>query len=382
MINLIFDGNYLFRKTFAVYRGFGPKQKLPQEVLATENQRGQFIRKVTTDFAHALQSLPGGRVVICFDRKSWRYNFYEGYKSSRVKDPEEDWGIFYDLITEYSAILEDKGFIISAIDGAEGDDLIYKWTEKFTAQGESSIVITGDGDLSQLVTGIQDPWIICWDNNSKKLKLFAEEGWQFNWLGAEKPSNDLFNLDFQSTDSKGSLRSLLNRTTLTELESDEILLEKILSGDDGDDVPSVWQVPNKKGTGVIRITGKKTEKIMTAFKEKYSGKFSDLYYRDKALDYLAGLILRVLGDVDGTKERKKVKENIQRNARLVWLTDEMLPPSLVSEMEGQIQRKMESAGYPKGTKRQFILEGTKYTFTSSLETNSNIPTGMNPLDLL
>jgi 5'-3' exonuclease len=377
MINLIWDGNYLFRKTFAIFRGFGPTQKLPQEVLASEKQRGQFIRKVTTDFASALDNLPrGGKVVIVFDRKSWRKEFYDGYKAGRERNPEEDWSRFFDMITEYSAILEDKGFIISAVDGAEGDDLIFKWTEHFTSIGESSIIVTGDGDMSQLIKGIGIPFVICWDNNSKKLSLFTEMGWKFNWLGAEEKSTSLFDLDFASTDAKSSLRSLLNRTKLVEMNPDDVIFEKILSGDDGDSVPSVWT------KGKTRITGKKTEKIMEAFKSVYPQRLKEWWNMEDALDHLAGLILRVIGDVDGTNERTKVIENLKRNAALVWLTDEMIPSYLKDDMNAHLKRKIDVSGFPKGLKRQFILDGTKYTFTGAGTENQDAPRAFNPLDLL
>jgi len=386
MINIIFDGNYLFRKTFAIFRGFGPKQKLPQEVLSTEKQRGEFIRKVTTDFSFGLDNLPrGGRVVITFDRKSWRKEFYEGYKASREKDPEEDWKPFFDMVTEFSAILEDKGFIISSADGAEADDMIYKWCDYFSGLGESSIVVTGDGDLSQLIKGIGFPFITCWDNNSKKLRLFTELGWKFNWLGTEQKSTNLFDLDFNSSDAKGTLRSLLNKTELVEINPDDVVLEKMLSGDDGDDVPSVWIIEKTSPEGKVtktRITGKKTEKIMEAFRSVYSPKIKDWWDNEEALDYLSGLILRVIGDVDGVEERKRVTENIKRNMGLVWLNDIVIPKDIVDDINSHIKRKMEVSGFPKGIKRQFILEETKYSFSNKEATNRSVPQGFNPMDML
>ena len=117
------------------------------------------------------------------------------------------------------------------------------------------------------------------------------------------------------------------------------------------------------------------------FKEQWL-KLKEWWGQEEQMGHLGGLILRILGDVDGTEERGKVIENLQRNARLVWLDDMMLPGDLTIESTAHIKRKMEVSGFPKGIKRQFILDGTKYTFSGLGTENQDVPSKFNPLDLL
>jgi 5'-3' exonuclease len=124
-----------------------------------------FIRKIATDLCSSLKMLPiGGRLVFISDSRSWRKDVEiedGGYKSGRVKDENVDWTIFFDLMQSFGTHLEKMGFIFSRVEGAEGDDLLLYWSEKFNDIGESCIIISGDKDLHQLLSqavSIFDPF--------------------------------------------------------------------------------------------------------------------------------------------------------------------------------------------------------------------------------
>ena len=81
--NILIDGNYIFHKTFGVFAGYGNLD--PSKALATDHDKASFIRKVTIDLCSTLKSLPsGGRLIFTVDERSWRKDYYEGYKSSRT----------------------------------------------------------------------------------------------------------------------------------------------------------------------------------------------------------------------------------------------------------------------------------------------------------
>ena len=143
MINILVDGNYIFHKTFGVFGGFGTKD--PSKVLETSGEQAMFIRKVATDLCAGLKLLPqGGRLIFTSDSRSWRKDVEiedGGYKSNRIKDETVDWTIFFDLMTEFGHQLENQGFVFSKVKGAEGDDLLYYWSDYFNSVGENCIII-------------------------------------------------------------------------------------------------------------------------------------------------------------------------------------------------------------------------------------------------
>ena len=171
MVSVIIDGNYLFHKTFAIFSDYGSKQ--PGEVLSQASEQGMFMRKIITDLCYALNQLPtNGHVIFCKDSRSWRKDLKverADYKSSRVKDEKVDWGSFFDLMDEFGKFLETNGYIYSTAQGAEGDDLLWFWTEKLKKAGHNVVVFSGDKDSHQLVS-CNDTWTICWNANSKNNK--------------------------------------------------------------------------------------------------------------------------------------------------------------------------------------------------------------------
>ncbi|MDR0675755.1 MAG: hypothetical protein LBF97_01795 [Elusimicrobiota bacterium] len=87
-------------------------------------------------------------IVFCFDHpsgKNWRKEIYPLYKENRkpIKFIDRK---FFDGIRNYLNLFRCKNFIV---DGAEGDDLIYKLCE---INEEDIIVISTDGDFRQLLS--------------------------------------------------------------------------------------------------------------------------------------------------------------------------------------------------------------------------------------
>lgn len=379
MTTILCDFNFIAFSEFAMFSNYGKTKNS----LKRERDQAAFIQGLTSRLFHIINQLPKGRVVCCIDSRSWRKDFMEKYKEKR-EDEEGNKGImdndtkqiFYNIIAELGEVMTKVGIHVSKLPGAEGDDLLFKWANHLNSKGENCIVISGDRDLTQIVKGPESPWTVVWDNKSNQNKMFAVSGWADE---IEKPQNNTI-FEFNPVDDTNTITKILRDANLNVMDTSYYILHKILIGDDGDDVPSSWKV--YKGDGkYVRVTDKKAEKIIdiiTAPNSDHSLSCSEwldmiLFNIDKTktpifsdheqrLDELSGTLLRVMGDVDDEKLRKQVSENIIRNAKLVWLRDEMLPFNINQTINEHIEDSIENITGMNRAKwnKTALLEGTRF----------------------
>lgn len=382
-INIVIDYSYLCHSTWAVHNGYS---KNTANSLKTSNQEVDFVQDLSSKFFHILNSLPkGGHVVVCGDSKSWRKSLLETYKESREDEKGNKPGMdvetkkkFYNIIGEFSGLLKDSGMIISRLPGCEGDDLLYRWANYFYNCGESTILVTGDGDMTQLVKGEKEPWIISWNNNSKYNRIFVSPTWKDNWL--KNNPNDIFEFSMSSDRDTMARHIRDNGISILTACPDLVILTKILLGDDGDDVPSAWSFVTKDKKGqdkTVRVTEKKAETIISNIKEKYSltdSTLLKLWNEPDFMEYLSGVVLRVAGDLDGAAERQKVKDNLDRNAKLVWLSDATLPMNVISSMDEHIFSSLTTTQPNRARwNRKSLFENTRFEISSGAPVSAMDP---------
>lgn len=372
--NLIFDFNFMFHSEFAVYTAYNRSAKF-----STENDEISFVQGVANKLFYALGHLPNsGKIVCCVDSRSWRKSVEipgteykasresaDGSKGTMDKDTKDK---FYSLMDEFSKALDSVGIISSRMSGAEGDDLIFKWSEYFKSKGENVIIISGDRDLTQLVCKSDDesyePWIIQWNNSAKNNKMFIPAGWQQNWLNTE---STIFNMNL--ADDRLVIKRHINdfAIQLNVIQSETVILEKILLGDDGDDVPPAWSYPSKTKKGddkIINLTAKFVTLIMSVLNDKYKigpvqimSKFDD----DDFMTEMAGIILRVMKTVDGTNERIPVVTALRRNKTLVHLSADVLPVNLQSDIDTHIDTQIDGLSTQRHKwNRKGLFQGTRF----------------------
>ena len=334
MVSVIIDGNYLFHKTFAIFSDFGSKQ--PAEVLSQSADQGMFMRKIITDLCYSLNQLPiNGHVIFCKDSRSWRKNLEikrAEYKGSRIKNEKVDWGAFFDLMEEFGKFLEINGYIYSTAQGAEGDDLLWFWNEKLRNLGHNVVIYSGDKDSHQLV-GCDSTWTVCWNANSKNNKIFCASNWKKDYLDTERETS-IFNLDFAGDTEKEKMVNISASATLEFTDPLRLTFEKILTGDKGDDVPSVFSYEKTPGK-IFKLTPTKAKSIYESFIQSGWGnsKLEDVWKSDEFKDWISGYVLRSLSYTDNATNRKEVSNNYHENAQLVWLSDQVIPESVLADME-------------------------------------------------
>jgi 5'-3' exonuclease len=377
MINVCVDGNYIFHKTFGIFAGYGNID--PSKILGDKKDQSAFIRKICTDLCSSLKLLPaGGRMIFTADSRSWRRQIEienGGYKSGRVRDETVDWTIFFDLLSAFGKQLEKMGFIFSKVDGAEGDDLLMFWSDHFMSSNENCIIVTGDKDLHQLAKSKNDSWTIIWNSSSKNNTIWVPPGWVKDCVEKED-SISIFNMGSSISPEKERLKSFLKKVEIEEVEVRQFLLIKILIGDKGDSVPSVWEF--EKAGKTTKFTQKKAESVVEAISESEFSNLSidDLRKNESFLSWISGLILRTSKDVDSTINREKVVKNILRNFQLMWLDRSVFPADVKSFCIEEVERGLTKPKKNITLDRIGILEGTDWV------TADYHPKGFDPFENL
>jgi len=377
MINVCIDGNYIFHKTFGIFAGYGNVD--PGKILKDKKDQSAFVRKITTDLCSSLKMLPtGGRLIFTSDSRSWRKEVEienGGYKSGRVKDENVDWSIFFELLQSLGHHLEKMGFIFSKVEGAEGDDLLLFWSEKFNKNRENCIIITGDKDLHQLARIENQAWTGIWSSNSKKNILTVPNNWSSEWMN-EPEEVSVFNMGFSISPEKEKLKEFLKKVEIEPIDSRPFLFKKILIGDKGDSVPSVWEF--ESAGKINRFTEKKAENVYEHFlnTEWKDMSFSDLIKNDDFLNWISSLILKIAKGVDSSENRIKAKSNLLRNFKLMWLDPEVIPEGIRKNCYTETERGFKLERKSITLDRIKILEGTEWI------TQGYHPKGMDPFENL
>lgn len=370
MTNIIFDGNYLFYKTMFVVKA-STKLNKGERFLSDEKHRQILIQKISTDMAYAIRQFgKPDRIIFTIDHMSWRKDVEieenDGYKSGRVKDDSTDWDAFYKCMNDFAKIIENKGVIVSRIERAEGDDLMYFWSQLFMNKNQNSIIVTGDKDMHQIVRATKNNYTVIFDNNSTRRTIYAAHGLQ-KWLN-EEDEVDIFSSETYMNTSKDLIENALKKIKIQELNPIDFILIKILVGDDGDDVPSLFVWPTKKGDKFNRITPKRAQVILDHMKSSIDETLSI----KNIINYPSQLIegIRKVSKVKDI-DQEKIINRLKRNIILVYLHKETIPKDIFTNFIAHAKENYKKTLSSKSYSKNMFIEGTQYdkpaaSFTDSI----------------
>lgn len=315
LCDLILDGNYLLNKnTFTLHKNnllFGSLHKSLENTV--NNYRKWY---------------PFTNVYLVSDskEKSWRKQLTSNYKATRKKDSDIDWTFVYNAYGEFKDSM--KGLIkIMEAPHIEGDDWISFLVNKANRQGRSTVIVSNDYDIKQVVGYGLDPLYINIMTNEmyNKEKLFLPKNYQIfiNKL-SKLPNDDIFNLN-DNVHFTSLMNKFLTKYEINEIDPVESLLIKIISGDQSDNIDSIWsQTKNGKKRG-IGAKGAKT------IYDEYLQEFGEINLFDPDIwENIADLIC----------EKKKISktqidiivEKTKSNVKLIDLRLHNLPTEIVQKM--------------------------------------------------
>ena len=316
-LNLILDGNYLLnRNVFSLHKNnllFGSLSKSLE--MSVSNYKKLF---------------PFTNVYFVSDsrEKSWRKKINKDYKSNRKKDSDIDWDFVFNTYIDFKNSLPYKGIKVLESPHIEGDDFISYLVSKSNDNNISTLIVSNDYDIKQLIKFNLNPLFINIMSNEmmNKQKLFLPKNYQIFLNEVNKlDNNDIFNLN-DNNEFSSLINTFLEKYDINEVDPLEVLIVKLISGDTSDNISSVWSIiKNGKKRG-IGVSGAKS--IFDA----YLTEFGDINLEDPDLfDNIADLIC----------EKKKlskttiseIKTNIEHNMKLIYLDINHLPIEVKRRMD-------------------------------------------------
>lgn len=375
---LIIDGhNFFYRSLWSNFRQ-GSKTK----VLSTQKDMDSYEKKLMLDFCSVVKQLNPiiNDVVFVEDSHSWRKDLLlqQEYKGNRKKIKEDiDKKGFDTVISNFTDTLRNIGVKVSRTERSEGDDLIYAWSEYLFNNGKSSLIISTDRDLNQLVKCVDDVHIIQYGPVNNKLWVSENSNKIIQKLNEKQEitQENLFDELFVVSIENDPFERFVETTNIEVVDPEKVRFMKIVGGDTSDNIFPVYY---KSGTETTRAKGlgpKTVEKIYNQFKDKLGCEFDyHIYNQEDTVKLLCNVIYDVAKINDEEFTRRMLFENIKTNTSLVSLTNESIPDDVLQNMSVDID--IENAKNPvissKITKELIFSKSRFKDYKSSIQMKSNI----------
>lgn len=332
----------------------------------TQKECGILARKISTDIAFILRTFAPDRVIIVCDAKHpWREKVYDNipgmeYKGNRVKDETKNWTNIFNTINSLKDIYRSKNCIVTEIENTEADDLAALYKQKlFDEMGENVVLVSSDRDWCQLVDykSIKDSHSYCIvynpiANTKGKKKLYLTDGCK-NWYDTPEVASIFFN-NYDS--DKEAFKSAVKKDSKIEFDvinPVDIVLEKIVCGDDSDNVPGFYDFySNGKKT---RFTELRMNKLFESAGIKNYDDFKVSCVNGTIKSYISKLFKREINDLD-------TNERLMRQRKLVELNPNLFPEKTISGFNKEVHN-IESSGRLGNTgiiKMEDLLKGSDY----------------------
>lgn len=330
MLNLVIDFNNLAMRSLFMCKYIGEGNVTNFD---TEEECDIYINKLSMDICSVLRTIAPDRVIfVCDSKNPWRNKLYADidgmeYKGTREKDEEKNWDNIFNSLTDFKNILKDRGFVVSEIASAEADDLAALWKEELVYKNmDPVILVSSDKDWTQLVEFVSSTaWCFCFNpvvNNKGIKKFFIDEKGK-NWLETEEKV-DIFlsGLDPLKDRIKGIIASN-PRLSVEQINPNAVLLDKIFCGDDGDNVPAIFDY--YKNGKKMRVTPLKAGHIYESLGISNSNDIES-HLSDDSLRDAISKEMKTDVDVDLTKR-------LDRQRKLVELKSRFFPDSINKNFE-------------------------------------------------
>lgn len=329
-LDLIIDFNNIFMRSLFTCQFLTTGIEISS--FDTDEECKALVQKIVIDLSYIVRLFAPDRVVlVCDSKHPWRNTIYneipgEKYKGNREKDNTKNWDKIFNAFDELKGILIARNFIVSDVPRLEADDLAALWKDEFFDKGDNVILATSDRDWHQLISfnNDNDEFCICYNpisNNKGKKKLFVTEDMDV-WLNSQDKVDIFFNNFSKIKKAINDLCSDEKNKIVREVINPEgVLLEKIMCGDDGDNIPAFYDYfrNGKK----VRVTPLKTKHI----------------FENAGINGLGDLTESVNDDRLKSAMEKEFKKEIEldfvkrldRQRHLVELNKDLFPDNCIEE---------------------------------------------------
>lgn len=369
-LNVILDYNNLAMRALFTCQYMGDANI---QNFDTEEECNILARKITMDICHVMNTFSPDRVVLACDAKyPWRHDIYtdidgQSYKGNRSRDDDKNWANIFATFDDVKRILSERGMIATQLNRAEADDVAAMWKEHmFGSNKENLILVSSDKDWTQLVEFNHNDGCFCMcynpiSNNRGKRNLYMSQS-TIEWLNT-KDQVDIFFTNYNQS------KNNINRAIASDpkidtvvISPETVLLEKVMCGDDGDNVPTFFEY--YKNGKKQRVTPLKAKHI---FESLGINDILDLVKESKYKRFKDALEKEMKYDVD-----VDIQERLLRQRKLVELKSEFFPDEIKELFVAHIQ-DVSGYGYTNNIAKnmQDLLKDTKYITKDFKKTKEN-----------
>lgn len=323
-----------------------------------------FIYKFATDVCSLLNIFKANKVIIATDAAhAWRKDIdlgtSVGYKGTRNRDNGYNWENIFKCARDLQSYFNALGYHGAHIEHGEADDIaalckdvVFKRYADYNV-----IIVSADADLRQLIdfNPVTNQYCCVYNTIGKgkggKRYLYATQAFQ-DWLDKEEDNKDIFFFSYDA--NRQYIKSLLKMNSNIEVaieDPNDIVINKIFCGDDGDAVPAFysWYVNGK----CFRVTPVKVKKICETLGIKNVQNIVDVSKTGALKPVLEKVCKREINDIE-------ITERLDRQRHLVELNPSLFPEH-ISEYEADIMMMMDTATtYSYPVKADHVLSGTEY----------------------
>lgn len=325
MINIIFDGSYIVHKNVF-------------SLLKTNTLYGDFATALTVNIKKFTELIPTAKVHLVFDGKySWRKQHDSNYKANREKDESIDWKwIYKELGVWIEAVLDTTNWKVYMENSIEGDDWIMALVKSHNKKNQTNIVIASDKDLLQLLKWTDEYINIQVRDIMTLEKVYLPEGYNIfmDKLDQKNAEDDLFDISNKSYDIYSIINHFIRNYETEEINTRRFLFEKIVKGDKGDNIGSVYIKMTKNGKP--RGIGEGgANKIWNIYSELYGDRYntSDDVFLEKMIECIELNEKKVIDD----DVKTNIRNNIRYNIKMMELNAKNYPLEVLETMVSQIE---------------------------------------------
>jgi len=342
-LTLIVDCNWLIMSRFSVING-GFSKSSPKKVL--EASRRNLTDMLARSINILLNRFPViDNIVLVSDGGSWRKQLpvpkqLEGitYKGNRESDVDTDWNAVFGSLSDLLKNANQLGVTVASTLAAEGDDWVWYWSRRLNSEGTNALIWSSDRDLQQLVQKTKDGAWTAWYNDKAGLCLpqALDNKEDFNpidfFMSPVEYDNQI--LDNLKAGSGGKV---------TYINPDEIVIEKVMCGDSGDNIKSV----------VRYIKGGRTYRFSEGDLKKYQEHDLPMCTVDdlkECKDDIASWITSNKKFKPYHFKKSDILEMLDYNIKLVWLNEETIPQTVIQSMNEVDYKKIDADGLRRNYK--------------------------------
>jgi hypothetical protein len=375
---LIIDGhNFFFRSLWSCF-----KQNSKTKILSTQKDIDAYEKKMMVDFCSVVKSVSPivNDIVFIKDSHSWRKEMLleHEYKGNRKRTQDNiDMIGFGTAVNNFTDTLVNSGIKVSQADRSEGDDLIYAWSNYLFDLGKSTLILSTDRDLNQLIKCVNDVHIIQYSPVTNKLYVSEESNIVIKNISDRKEvqMENLFDELFTISIENDPFEKFVKGTVVEVVFAEEVRFAKIIGGDVSD---NIYPVYFKRGDGTTKSKGlgpKTVQKIYDTFKGKLGCEFDyHIYSNDDVMKLLCNIIYEIAKIKDDEFTKRMLLENIKVNTKLVALTDESIPSDVIDNMVENIneERAKKAVILSKITRESIFAKSRFKEYKSNIQFDSTI----------